>query len=155
MTTADRRGAPRHKPTLAFSMLELVVALAVVAVVAVYAMPMYREHIARGHRRTAIAALYRAAHFLEGGGYDSLRPRSTELPVGLAQAPDAGAAVYRLQVLPADASNGGYAIEAHPLEASPMSNDPCGTFVMDAVGRRTNRAAGGRALLRADCWLAR
>ncbi|MGH8780495.1 type IV pilin protein [Paraburkholderia sp.] len=125
--------------TTAFTLLELVIALAIAATLAVFAIPAYRSHIARAHRIDAAAALYRAAQFVESANPDAQRT----LPPGLDRAPESGTAVYRLSVLPADATNGGYAIRAAPVDPGPMSDDACGTFVLDATGARTNRGAGG------------
>ncbi|CAB3766520.1 type IV pilin protein [Paraburkholderia humisilvae] len=124
----------------AFTLLELVIALAIIAVLAAFAVPSYRAQVVRGHRTDAAAALYRAAQFVEsaprGGG-------AVTLPSGFDQVPQSGAAVYRLQMLPADAANGGYTLEATPTATGPMQDDPCGTFALDATGLRTNRASAG------------
>jgi len=104
--------------TSAFTLLELMITLAIVATLAVFAVPSYRDHVARTHRIDAASALYRAAQFVEGAGAAS-GSASTLLP-GMDQAPQFGAAVYRLRVLQADDSNGGYSIEAAPSETGPM-----------------------------------
>ncbi|OLL32927.1 pilus assembly protein PilE [Burkholderia sp. SRS-W-2-2016] len=136
--------------TSAFTLLELVVALAIAATLAAFAIPSYRSHIARTHRIDAASALYRAAQFVEGAASDSAM---TTLPTGLDQAPQFGTAVYRLRVLPADDTNGGYAIEAAPAEAGPMRDDACGTFTLDATGSRGNRNdVGGSTLASSECW---
>ena len=69
------------------------------------------------------------------------------------QAPQFGAAVYRLRVLQADDSNGGYSIEAAPSETGPMRDDPCGVFTLDATGQRGNRnGANGVTPASGECW---
>jgi type IV pilus assembly protein PilE len=139
----------------AFSLLELVIAIAIVAVVAAYAVPTYVRHAARGHRIAAVTALYRAAQFLEANGNRPNRSEGEGLPPGLDQAPSQGRAVYRLRVLSGDLENGGYAIEARPADSAPMRDDACGTFVLDATGKRSNRAMTASAPLNSDCWSAR
>ncbi|WP_310630446.1 type IV pilin protein [Paraburkholderia sp.] len=133
----------------AFTLLELMIALAAAAIVAAFALPGWRNQIARGHRIDAAAALYRAAQFV-----DAQSPSVAALPSGIDQAPPAGRAVYRLKLLPGDDTNGGYAIAAAPVESGPMRDDACGTFLLDAAGARGNRIGGadaGAALVR-DCW---
>jgi type IV pilus assembly protein PilE len=125
--------------TDAFTLLELVIALAIIAVLAAFAVPSYRAQVVRGHRTDAAAALYRAAQYVESA------PRSggtVTLPPGFDQAPQSGTPVYRLQMLLADDANGGYTLEARPVDTGPMRDDPCGTFALDATGLRMNRAAG-------------
>jgi type IV pilus assembly protein PilE len=137
--------------TSAFTLLELMITLAIVATLAVFAVPSYRDHVARTHRIDAASALYRAAQFVEGAGAAS-GSASTLLP-GMDQAPQFGAAVYRLRVLQADDSNGGYSIEAAPSETGPMRDDPCGVFTLDATGQRGNRnGANGAAPASGECW---
>ncbi|ACC71616.1 type IV pilin protein [Paraburkholderia phymatum] len=135
--------------THAFSLLELVVALAIAATLAAFAIPSYRDHIAKAHRTDAASALFRAAQFAES----AVRADGAPLPAGLDQAPQGGKAIYRLRILPADDTNGGYALEAQPLETGPMAGDACGTFILDATGLRNNRGAAGANP--DDCWSAR
>jgi type IV pilus assembly protein PilE len=135
--------------TSAFTLLELMIALAVAATLAAFAVPSYRSHVARTHRIDAASALYRAAQFVEGAASDGM----STLPPGLDQAPQFGTPIYRLHVLPADDTNGGYAIEAAPEQSGPMGDDPCGTFALDATGQRGNRSvAGGVAPASSECW---
>lgn len=138
----------------AFTLLELMIVLAIAATLAVFAVPSYRSHIARSYRIDASSALYRAAQFVEGATGDAM----PALPPGFDQAPQSGTPVYRLRVLAGDDSNGGYAIEATPSDSGPMRDDPCGVFTLDATGQRTNRSGGGNANaadtapVSADCW---
>lgn len=136
----------------AFTLLELAMALAAVAIVAVFAVPSWRSQIARGHRIDAMTALYRAAQFV-----DMQTPVAASLPAGMDQAPPDGMAVYRLRLLPGDETNGGYVITASPVEAGPMYDDACGTFTLDATGMRGNQAAhaGAAPPGAEECWRGR
>lgn len=133
----------------AFTLLELVVALAIAATLAVFAMPSYRAHLAKAHRTDAASALYRAAQFVESG----VRADGAALPAGFDQAPQSGTAVYRLHILPADEANGGYALEAQPMDNGPMHDDICGTLILDATGSKTNRSGG--TVSTEECWSTR
>jgi type IV pilus assembly protein PilE len=134
----------------AFTLLELAIALAAMAIVAAFAVPAYRSQIARGHRIDAMTALYRAAQFV-----DMQTPAATSLPAGMDQAPPTGTAVYRLRLLPGDESNGGYAIRASPVESGPMRDDACGTFTLDATGMRGNLATDTSVAAPGECWRGR
>ena len=144
-----------RRRAMAFSLLELVIALAIVAVVAAYAVPAHLRHVARGHRIAVVTALYRAAQFLEATADRHIRPDSAPLPAGLDRVPPHGTAVYQLLVTRGEFENGGYVLEARPVESGPMGNDACGTFVLDATGKRSNRATATRAPPNTDCWLGR
>ncbi|MBB3255365.1 type IV pilus assembly protein PilE [Paraburkholderia bannensis] len=130
----------------AFTLLEMMIALAAAAIVAAFAVPGWRNHIARGHRIDAVSALYRAAQYADAQG-----AAAASLPAGIDQAPPSGHAVYRLKLLSGDESNGGYAIVASPTAAGPMRDDSCGAFVLDANGARSNEGSGNN-LATGDCW---
>jgi type IV pilus assembly protein PilE len=121
----------------AFTLLELIIALAAAAIVAAFALPGWRNQLARGHRIDAVAALYRAAQFV-----DAQAQSAVALPAGMDQAPPGGTAVYRLKLSAGDETNGGYAIVATPTETGPMRDDPCGPFVLEGNGARSNRTPG-------------
>lgn len=148
--------AVARRRTTAFSLLELVIALAIVALMAAYAVPTYVRHTARGHRIAVVTALYQAAQFLEANGGRRAGKRAESLPAGLDQSPSQGSAVYRLHVLPGGGMvSGGYVIEAEPVASGPMGDDACGVFVLDSTGRRSNRTTAMQAARDVDCWSAR
>jgi len=135
--------------TQAFTLLELMIAIAIAATLAVFAVPSYQSHVARSHRIDAASALYRAAQFVAAGGSND----AVTLPAGLDQSPPFGTAVYWLRALPVDDTNGGYSVEARPVETGPMRDDVCGTFILDATGLRSNRGAGDVVVKNAsECW---
>jgi type IV pilus assembly protein PilE len=125
MTTLDK----------GFTLLELMITLGVAAIIATFAMPIYREQVARGHRMDAVTALYRAAQYVESARMVSSNDAATKLPNGLDQAPTLGAAVYVLHMLGESEQNGGYPIEAQPVD----DKDACGIYSLDATGVRPNR----------------
>ncbi|AOK28919.1 pilus assembly protein PilE [Burkholderia singularis] len=135
-----------------FSLIEVIVALAIVAVLAAFAIPSYRRHVERGHRLSAVAALYRAAQYVDAFG----ETLPAALPDGLSRAPETGGAVYWLKMT-AEEAHGGYALEAGPATNGPMRDDGCGVFVLYADGTRENRAMDGAAGQQTSgvgaCWL--
>ncbi|MDR5780248.1 type IV pilin protein [Caballeronia sp. LZ065] len=135
--------------TAAFSLLELMIALAVAAVMAAFAVPAYRTHVTKAHRVDAATAALKAVQFVETArlGQVAASGDAIVLSAGFDQAPSSGRAVYRLAVLPENATNGGYGIEATPVSPGAMQDDACGVFVVDATGLRWNRAPGATAPL--------
>ncbi|SOE82580.1 prepilin-type N-terminal cleavage/methylation domain-containing protein [Caballeronia arationis] len=141
-----------------FTLLELMIALGVVAIIATFAIPAYRGHVAKAHRMEASAALYRAAQFIETARAAQSSPNADvpSLPAGFDQAPANGTPVYRLRAIAESATNGGYAIEAEPVAPGAMQDDACGVFVIDATGARSNRAPASAAPVDATvCWSGR
>ena len=132
-----------------FTLLELMITLGVAAIIATFAMPVYREQVARGHRLDAMSALYRAAQYVEGARTVSSNDVAAKLPPGLDQAPALGTATYVLRMLGESEQNGGYSIEAEPVNA----NDACGIYSLDATGVRSNRSAAKLTPPKvAACW---
>ncbi|MDB5833634.1 MAG: hypothetical protein JWR14_3464 [Caballeronia sp.] len=120
-----------------FTLLELMITLGVAAIIATFAMPVYREQVARGHRLDAVSALYRAAQYVERARTISSNDVAAKLPLGLDQAPALGTPIYVLRMLGESEQNGGHSIEAQPVDA----NDACGIYSLDATGVRSNRSA--------------
>ncbi|WP_342703684.1 type IV pilin protein [Burkholderia arboris] len=133
-----------------FTLIELMIVLAIVAVLAGWGIPSYREHVARVHRASAVSALYRAAQFLEA--LDGAPPSA--LPDALAQAPSDGRAVYRLTLLRPDGGDApvSYELEASPLDTGPMHDDACGTFTLRSDGTKGNARRDGADESGAVCW---
>lgn len=120
-----------------FSLLELMITMGVVAIIALFAVPVYQQQVIKGHRLDAVAAIYRAAQYVESVRATSGNDTAPGLPTGLDQAPALGAPIYLLRILAETELNGGYSIEAEPV--SPNS-DACGVFTLDATGVKSNRA---------------
>lgn len=146
-----------NESSAGFSVLELVVALAIAAILAAYAVPSYEASVARGHRIDAVVALHRAAQAIAAAGVAGRAARGAAfaLPPGLSRVPDHGLIVYRLEWSPAGDSRGGYELRAIPAADGPMRADACGTFVLDALGGRSNLGpVAGEARIE-RCWSGR
>ncbi|HDR9485721.1 pilus assembly protein PilE [Burkholderia aenigmatica] len=133
-----------------FTLIELMIVLAIVAVLAGWSIPSYRAHVARVHRASAVAALYRAAQYLETR--DGAPPSA--LPDALAQAPPDGRAVYRVAIRRPDGGDSpvSYELEAIPLDAGPMHDDACGAFTLRSDGTKGNVRSDGADEQVAVCW---
>jgi type IV pilus assembly protein PilE len=147
------------KPSSGYSLLELIVALAMAAVLAAYAVPSYLAYAARGHRVDAVVALYRAAQHVaataSGGASGAGFGPVPALPTGFDRVPAHGRVVYRLRLVPASAFNGGYELRAVPADDGPMRGDACGTFVLDGLGTRSNVGAAENVRSVERCWSGR
>lgn len=133
-----------------FTLLELMIVLAIVAVLAGWGIPSYREHVVRVHRASAVSALYRAAQYLET--LDGAPPPA--LPDAFAQAPPDGQAVYRLTLRRPDGGDSqvSYELEASPLDTGPMHDDACGPFTLRSDGTKGNARRDGTDDQGAACW---
>ncbi|WP_181455115.1 type IV pilin protein [Burkholderia multivorans] len=134
-----------------FTLLELMIVLAIVGLLAGWGIPSYREHMARIHRASAVSALYRAAQHLET--LDVGLPRA--VPEVLTHAPPDGRPVYRVALRPprqGDAASASDELNATPLDTGPMRDDACGTFILRSDGTKGNRKRDGTEEWEPACW---
>ncbi|AYY58173.1 type IV pilin protein [Burkholderia multivorans] len=134
-----------------FTLLELMIVLAIVGLLAGWGIPSYREHMARTHRASAVSALYRAAHYLET--LDVGLPRA--VPEAFAHAPPDGRPGYRIALRPRQQSDAAAAtdeLNATPLDTGPMRDDACGTFILRSDGTKGNRKRDGTEEWEPACW---
>ncbi|HZX80417.1 MAG TPA: type IV pilin protein [Lysobacter sp.] len=132
----------RHSSARGFTLIELMIAVAVVAILASIALPSYNESVRKSRRAQAKADMVEYAqlaerHFTANGGYGGFA-----LPVQ--QSPrEAGPARYNLN-LATTAST--FVITAVPQGG--QASDRCGTLTIDQTGRKTKSGSASDS----ECW---
>jgi len=141
------------RPAAGFTLIELMVALAVVAITMMIAASSYRNHLRRGHRSEAVQALLAAAveqekfHLANGRYGDRLDAAAGEDPPGLPVASQTPGGHYSLAIPAATAAE--FRVVA---TAAGSGGDPaCASLSIDESGRRSAVSAGG-ADSTARCW---
>ncbi len=136
-----------------FSLIEILVSLAIVAMTTSFAVSSYRRHLLRSHRVEATQSLLAAAaeqekFYLSHGRYsDRLDGVAGADPPALPVASTTPRGRYRLYVEAADAV--GYRVIAERSE--PAEDAACLRLWIDESGRRRASDAGGRDTT-ASCW---
>lgn len=147
------------KKQAGFSLIELMIAIAIVGILAGIALPAYTQFVQKGNRVMAKNAVLDLAAREEN--YYALNNAFTAnlTSLGLAQAasvsvPGNGQNFYTLSVT--SLSNGSppsYVIRAVPVTGGAQATDVCQTFQLDSLGSKSNVDAAGRALASgSDCW---
>ena len=130
-----------------FTLIELMIAVAVVGILASVAYPAYTEQIARGRRVDAQATLMAASQWMErfySENYRYDQNSAGTLVTDVTQfgarfttssPPGQGAAVYDITV--ATPTRSEFTITATRKTGTNMANDKCGDFTIDHFGRRS------------------
>lgn len=126
-----------------FTLIELMIVLAIIGILAAIAYPSYTEYVRKSHRADAQAALMELAQHLERH-----YTRNNAYPLPNAASPDAGIAgiknrvsaryTVRFSALTAQS----FTIEAVPVGG--QARDTCGTLSVAHTGARTPTTSG--------CW---
>ena len=132
-----------------FTLVEIMIVVAIVAILSSIALPSYSEYVRRSQRLAARAIMLEAANWMERRfsvhhnylGSDNQLP---VLPDGLNRSPQSGPAKYAISLM-----TGQTHATAYQLQASPLVADRCGTFTLDHTGARG--LIGNTASL-AECW---
>jgi type IV pilus assembly protein PilE len=125
-----QRPSFRHR-VRGFTLIELMITVAVVAILAAVAIPSYQQHILKSRRAQAKADLVEAAQLLER--YHTVQNTYVGFALPFTQSPRDGASRYTLSL--GNASATAFTLTAAP--GTTQSKDKCGTMTLDQVGRKT------------------
>lgn len=120
-----------------FTLIELMIVVAIVGILAAIAYPSYTEYVRRTHRTEIAGILMEQSQVLER----FYTKNSTYVA-----APVAGSNAWYKVALVSDATT--FILTATPDPASMMNGDKCGTFQITNTGARTNSTG----LSNKDCW---
>ena len=145
-----------------FSLIELLIALAIVAVLTSLAVPAYTSYVARAKRADARVQLVQAAQFMQRfyAANDSFAKDRADndvlgqIPAALRQSPADSAKVYDLAIPAETLSATGFELRMVPVLGSAMASDACGSFTLNSAGQRGVLVGNvtGTASLRDSCW---
>lgn len=143
-----------HPKQRGFTLIELMITVAVVGILSAIAYPSYTEYVRRGHRADARAGLLQAQQWLERastatGAYPTTAAGATTLPSTLTWATDSNKR-YTIGFR-AGSTNTNAAFTLIATRKGAQVGDKCGDYTLDNTGARGNdNLATGTTT--ADCW---
>jgi type IV pilus assembly protein PilE len=149
--SACRKAKMRQNTQNAFTLIELLIVIAIVGVIAGIAYPSYQDSLTKSRRADAKAALLELSVFMEryytaNGCYTSgscATGTTTAPTLPFLVTPKSGKANYDLTVATTPST---FTITAAPKSTAPDS--VCGTLTLNSIGVKTEGGTGTVA----DCW---
>jgi type IV pilus assembly protein PilE len=135
-----------HGPSHGFTLIELMVTVAIVAILAAIAYPSYTQYVVKGNRTAAESFMLEVASMQERYLVDNRAYGANLTALGYATLPDSVAPYYQITLV-ATTAPPAYVITATPVNGQSSRDTNCGVLTLNNTGAKT--AAGTTP---SNCW---
>ena len=148
----NKKNSQKHH---GFTLIEVMITLAIIGILASIAYPSYAEYIMRGHRADARAQLQQIQLWMEraataNGVYPTASNLSNILPSSLTWANDSSKR-YTMGI--SASTNASFTLTAAPKSSTPQAKDKCGTLTLSNLGvQGITSLPTGSSMSAAECW---
>ena len=139
---AGRRGC-----AAGFTLIELMITVAVMGVLAAIAYPSYMNYVARGNRSAAQSFMLEVTSRQERYLLDARQYAADFAPLGMT-VPDTVSPNYSVTITNVTGPPPGYVVQAAPIGGQADNDANCGTLTIDGTGAKGASGPGGVA----NCW---
>jgi type IV pilus assembly protein PilE len=139
--------------TRGFTLLELMIVVAIVAILSAIAYPSYSKYVVMTNRTAAKGCLSEYANYMErfystNQSYNSAGGVAANATLPIMDCATQTAAYYTYDDSPATLTATAYTVEAVPIGTQLAADTQCGTLKLNQTGTRTETGTGTVA----QCW---
>ncbi|MFK3862365.1 type IV pilin protein [Pseudoalteromonas rhizosphaerae] len=131
-----------------FTLIELMITVAILGIIASIALPSYFEHVKRTARTEAITSLLDAANRQEQFFVDNRQYTTNLANLGVATPTEYGFYTIKVEV---DNDEGTFSFTATPVAGPVLQDDDCKSLTIDDTGLKTATGAIGKTNP-GKCW---
>ncbi len=129
-----------------FTLIELMITIAIIAIISTIALPSYRDYVMRANRTATASYLLEVAGLQERRFLDA-RAYAADMTALGATPPNEIASNYTIATAGDNTTTPpSYTVTATPISTGPQSADSCGTLTLNSKGEKGHASGASR------CW---
>jgi type IV pilus assembly protein PilE len=140
----NNRTGVMNKKTHGFTLIELMIVIAILSIIVAVGYPSYMEHVKKSRRAEGMGQLLELADRMERA-YSDRGTYPTNISEVYVATTDNG--LYTLSIV--TANNVSFTVSATPTSVKGQNTDKCHTFTMTSLG---DKSVSGGSLGTGDCW---